>query len=122
MPLFRRCYLSIALLAGACPTAFAAAPAATKPAATTANCVPGEQNFWRDQGLTVKVSTKLQFHKPLQREKIEARVMGGVAQLSGNVSSAPQMAAAVRLVSQVEGVRCVMNNLRVGPPLPSVSN
>ncbi|MCW7538042.1 BON domain-containing protein [Aquabacterium sp. A7-Y] len=81
-----------------------------------AACRPGEASFFRDEALTMKVTTKLQFTKALMREKIRVKVTGGVAMLSGGVSSAEQIATAVRIARQVEGVRCVDNFMKVGPP------
>ena len=105
--------------------AFAAAGAsaqsrpAAKPAAPARACVPDEPSFWKDQGLTTKVATRLQFHKPLLREKVEVKVSGNVAMLSGNLSSQNLIQEAVRTASAVGGIKCVQNHLQVGPPLPS---
>ncbi|RYF42945.1 MAG: BON domain-containing protein [Comamonadaceae bacterium] len=112
-----------ALSACLAASAFAqASPAAKKRNAAPAACAPGEPAFWRDQGLTTKVATKLQFHKPLLREKIQVKVTGGMAQLSGNVSSAQQIRIAVGIASAVDGIHCVANYLQVGPPLASQPN
>jgi hypothetical protein len=117
-----RC-ITAALLACLAAGAFAQpAPAAKKRNPAPTACSPGEPAFWRDQGLTTKVATKLQFHKPLLREKIEVKVTGGMAQLSGNVSSAQQIAIAVQIASAVDGIRCVANYLQVGPPLSAQPN
>jgi hypothetical protein len=118
----RRC-ITAALFACLAANAFAqATPAAKKKPPAPNACSPGEPAFWRDQGLTTKVATKLQFHKPLLREKIEVKVTGGMAQLSGNVSSAQQIAIAVQIASAVDGIRCVANYLQVGPPLSAQPN
>lgn len=117
--------IAAALLAFLATSAFAQAPPAAakkRNAAPAKVCVPGEPAFWRDQGLTTKVATKLQFHKPLLREKIEVKVTGGVAQLSGNVSSAQQIGIAVGIASAVDGIHCVANYLQVGPPLRAQPN
>lgn len=82
-------------------------------------CVPGEASFWADQGLTTKVATKLQFHKPLFREKVEVKATGGAVMLSGNLSSQAMIAEAVKTASAVSGVKCVQNYLKVGPPAPA---
>jgi hypothetical protein len=102
-------------LAGA---AVAATPhkAAPKPAAARP-CVPDEPSFWKDQGLTTKVATQLQFHKPLLREKVDVKVTGGAAMLSGNISTQALIDEAVRTAAAVGGVKCVQNFLKVGPPL-----
>lgn len=82
-------------------------------------CVPDEPSFWKDQALTTKVAAKLSFHKPLLREKVDVKVTGGVAMLSGNMSSQAMIAEAVKTAAAVGGVKCVQNFLQVGPPLPS---
>lgn len=80
-----------------------------------AACRAGEPSFFRDEGLTMKVTTKLQFTKALMREKIHVKVTGGVATLSGGISSAEQIETAVRVARQVEGIHCVNNFMKVGP-------
>ena len=107
--------LLLALAAAASTSVATAAP--RKPAQAARACVPDEPAFWRDQGLATRVATKLSFHKPLLREKVEVKVTGGAAMLSGNVSSEKAIAEAVRTASAVGGVKCVQNYLRVGPPL-----
>jgi hypothetical protein len=116
----RRCVTPFMLLALA--TASHAAPprAAAKPAAAApapAACEPGEPAFWKDQGLGTKVSMKLQFHKPLMREKVGVKVTGGAVMLYGNVSSRAAIAEAVKTAAAIEGVKCVQDFLQVGPPL-----
>jgi len=102
-------------LAGA---AAAAPPHKTAPKPVARPCVADEPSFWKDQGLTTKVATKLQFHKPLLREKVEVKVSGGAAMLSGNLSTQALIDEAVRTAAGVGGVKCVQNFLKVGPPLP----
>ncbi|WP_041675755.1 BON domain-containing protein [Ramlibacter tataouinensis] len=82
----------------------------------TGLCPSGEARFWRDQALTVRLAGQLQMHQPLRRERIEVQVRGGVVLLSGSVSSPRQQRAAAQLAARVEGVRCVQNFMRVGPP------
>lgn len=81
-------------------------------------CVPDEPSFWKDQALATKVAATLPFHKALLREKVQVKVTGGAAALSGNVSSQAAIDEAVRVVAGVSGVKCVQNFLHVGPPLP----
>ena len=105
------------LLLAAAAAAFAAPPKpAAKPHAARP-CVPDEPSFWKDQGLTTKVAAKLQFHKPLFREKVEVKVSGGAVMLSGNVSSPSLVAEAVKTAAAVSGVKCVQNFLQVGAPV-----
>lgn len=94
-----------AVLAGTLAAAAQAAPA----------CKPGEPHFFRDEGLTMKAATKVQFNKALLREKIGVKVTAGVATLSGGVSTPEQIALAAKIVSEIEGIHCVNNFLKVGP-------
>ena len=112
MPYRRLIFLALAILSG---QAVAAAPV------THGTCRSGETGLFRGEGLIVKVSTKLQFTKALMREKIAVSGKRGTVTLSGNVSSASHVALAGRIASEVEGVTCVNNLLKVGPqdiPLP----
>lgn len=98
--------------------ALAAAPV------THGSCRATDTGIFRGEGLVMKVSTKLQFTKALMREKIAVSGKGGVVTLSGNVSSASQVALAGKVASEVEGVACVNNLLKVGPreiPLPGTA-
>lgn len=90
-------------------------PAAHKPAPA---CVAGEPSFWRDQALTTKLASELQFNKKLFREHVDVKVTGGAAILSGNLSSQELIDVAVRTAAGVGGITCVQNYLKVGPPLP----
>jgi hypothetical protein len=110
--------LAILLLALAAATVHAATPRHGKSATPAARpCVPDEPSFWKDQGLTAKVAAKLQFHKPLFREKAEVKVSGSAVMLYGNMSSPALIAEAVKTAAAVDGVKCVQNFLKVGPPI-----
>jgi len=101
----------------ACVVALAAPASAAQRAAqkVATGCRAGEASFFRDEGLSVKVATKLKFAKPLMRERINAKVSGGVATLTGGVTTQEQIALAGSLASQVEGITCVNNLLKLGP-------
>lgn len=75
-------------------------------------------SFFSDNAKSVSLGAKLQFNKVLMREKILARVTGGVAILTGNVSSQTAIRTAGRVAAETSGIRCVQNHLKVGPPLP----
>lgn len=112
--------LAILVLALAAGAVHAATPRRGKPAAQAARpCVPDEPSFWKDQGLTAKVAAKLQFHKPLFRERAEVKVSGGAVMLYGNMSSQALIAEALKTAAGVAGVKCVQNFLQVGPPIPN---
>ena len=111
------CLVLATALAPSLAATKAKSPARAASAARAAPaCTPGEPSFFRDEALTMKVATKLQFTKALLREKVNVKVSGGVAMLWGGLSSAEAVATAARLAGEVEGVRCVNNQLRVGPP------
>ncbi len=76
----------------------------------------GDASFFRDEGLSTKVSAKLQFNRSLAREQIDVKSSGGVVTLSGNVLSHDRIALAGKVAGDVGGVRCVINLLKVGPP------
>jgi hypothetical protein len=111
--------LALAGIAQAAPPKTAHKPAHKEAAKAPPACEPGEASFWKDQGLTTKVATKLQFHKGLLREKVEVKVTGGAVMLSGNLSSQALIDEAVRTAKDVGGVKCVQNFLHVGPPILS---
>jgi hypothetical protein len=78
----------------------------------------GDPSFFRDEGINFKLSTKLKWNKALMRENIQTKVNGGIATLSGTVSTLEFSRLAARLAAEVTGVRCVSNQLIVGPPPP----
>ncbi|WP_326542459.1 BON domain-containing protein [Pseudorhodoferax sp.] len=88
-------------------------------AKTSASCRPGDSGFFRDQGLGMKLASKLKFRKKLLSEQIDARVSSGIATLSGGVSSQQHIVLALNIASDVEGIHCINNFLRVGPPTPA---
>lgn len=88
-------------------------------AKTSKSCRPGDSGFFRDQGLGIKLASKLKFRKKLLSEQIDARVSNGIATLSGGVSSRQQITLALNIASDVEGIHCINNFLRVGPPAPA---
>lgn len=71
-------------------------------------------SFFKDEALGVKLSSTLQFNKALMREKIQAKVSGGVATLTGTVSSDEHAMLAGRLAAEANGINCVNNLLQVG--------
>ena len=78
----------------------------------------GDPSFFRDEGINMKVATKLRFNKALIRESIQTKTNGGIVSLSGYVSTAEHARLAAKLASDVGGVRCVNNFLVVGAPPP----
>lgn len=85
-------------------------------------CQSTEAGFFRDEGLRMKVFAKLQLNKQLLRETIDVHVNGGVATLSGGVSTEQNVSLAGKLAGEVSGISCVNNFLHVGPPTPPARN
>lgn len=83
---------------------------------THGTCRSGDAGFFKDEALAVKVSTRLQFTKALMREKIGVKSSGRVVTLYGNVSATNLVTLAGKTAADVEGVTCVNNFLKVGPP------
>ncbi len=89
------------------------APAAPKPA--SAPPPQGGGGFWSDQGLTLRVQSKLQFSRMWDSNSgIEVAVRNGVVTLRGTVPEQEDIAEAGRLAAAVQGVRAVRNELKVG--------
>jgi hypothetical protein len=72
--------------------------------------------FWRDQGITTKVASKLQFNRRLWRTGIQVETREGVVTLRGNVPSQGLIDEAVKITREVYGVRAVRNELKIGQP------
>jgi len=87
-------------------------------AKTASACRAGDSGFFRDQGLGMKLASKLKFNKTLLSEQIDVRVSSGVATLSGGLSTQEHIVAALNIAADVEGIHCIHNALRVGPPDP----
>lgn len=85
-------------------------------AKTRSACSPADSGFFRDQGLTMGLASKLKFNKKLLSEQIDVRVSSGVATLSGGVSTQAHITAALNIAAEMEGIACIHNFLRVGPP------
>lgn len=78
----------------------------------------GAGQFFKDEGVVLKVVAKLQFHKQLLRENIDVKANGGIVTLSGNVSSHELVTLAGKLAAEVSGVTRVHNLLQVGATTP----
>ena len=77
-------------------------------------------SFLSDQGLTMKVASRLQFNRELLTEKIDVRVVGAVAILEGRLPTSKLVDTAVRIARETGGIRCVINDISVpGKPKPT---
>ena len=70
-------------------------------------------SFFTDQGLTMKVASRLQFNRELLTEKIDVRVVGAVAILEGRLPTVKLVDTAVRIARETGGIRCVINEISV---------
>ncbi len=68
----------------------------------------------QDAVLITKVSMRVQYHRDLLLEKVEIAAHGGVVTLSGKISNQPAIDTAVKLASQVGGVKQVVNQMTIG--------
>jgi sporulation protein YlmC with PRC-barrel domain len=68
---------------------------------------------WSDASITAAVKTKLAGTSPATLLKVDVDTTGGVVQLNGTVDSDKTKQRATELARQVEGVRRVVNNLKV---------
>jgi hypothetical protein len=98
------------------PERTASASPAPAPKAEPAREEEPPTGFWRDQGITTKVTAKLQFNRKLWRTGIQVETREGVVTLRGNVPSQELIDEAVRITRDVYGVRAVRNELKIGQP------
>lgn len=99
----------------------APALAAQAPPAPPSEGGSGMGQYFKDEGVTLRVVAKLQFNKQLLREKIDVKTNQGIVTLSGYVSSPDLARLAAQLAGEVSGVTRVVNALQVGaaPPPPA---
>jgi hypothetical protein len=96
----------------------AAAPPAPVPPETQAKAEPApppEPSIWRDQGITMKVASKIQFNRRLWSSGIQVETVAGEVRLTGTVGSRAISDEAERIAAAVPGVLSVKNNLKVSP-------
>jgi serine/threonine protein kinase/osmotically-inducible protein OsmY len=92
-------------------TVAAAPPTATAPPASAEPA--REPSFFRDEGINLKVASKLQFNRELLKEQITTKVSAGVVTLTGTVSTQAKRELAEKVAGEVSGVVRVNNNLKV---------
>jgi hypothetical protein len=90
--------LSLVLSVGGCKSSTPAAPATD------------------DASLTAAVHSRLSGDGALSNEPIDSSVQNGIATLNGNVSNEAARSLAAADVSQIPGIKTVVNNLSVQPP------
>jgi hypothetical protein len=71
------------------------------------------RSAWHDATITASVKSKLAREKAATLVKVNVDTNGGVVELSGNVDSEQTKQRATELARQVDGVRKVVNNLKV---------
>ncbi len=104
----------IAVVAPAAPVT-PPAPAQPEPQAEPQPAPPPEPSIWRDQGITMKVASKIQFNRRLWSSGIQVETVEGVVTLRGTVGSQELSAEAERLAAGVYGVHAVKNEIKVSP-------
>jgi serine/threonine-protein kinase len=100
------------------PEPVAAASASPPVPAATAEASPPPPpppSIWRDQGITMKVASKLQFNRRLWSAGILVDTNQGIVTLSGTVSSKALAEEAERIAAAVYGVHGVKNEIQVTP-------
>ena len=95
----------------------APAPAPAPPKPASAPPAQSGGGFWSDQGITLRVQSRLQFSRSMWRSSggIVVAARNGVVTLTGTVAAHEDVAEAERLAAAVEGVKAVRNELKVGP-------
>ena len=91
------------------------APAQPEPQSEPRPAPPPEPSVWRDQGITMKVASKIQFNRRLWSSGIQVETVAGVVTLRGTVGSQELSAEAERLAAGVYGVHAVKNEIKVSP-------
>jgi hypothetical protein len=97
-----------------------AKPAAKEPerkvAAAGAEPAASGGGFWSDQGITLRIQSRLQFSRMWDSNSgIVVAVRNGVVTLTGTVPEQGDIAEAGRIAAGVAGVKGVRNELKVGP-------
>jgi serine/threonine protein kinase len=100
--------------ASTAPPAPAPAPEAA-PAPPPPPPPPPPPSIWRDQGITMKVASKLQFNRRLWSAGILVDTNAGIVTLRGTVSSKALANEAERIAAAVYGVHGVKNEIQVSP-------
>jgi sporulation protein YlmC with PRC-barrel domain len=71
------------------------------------------QKYWSDTSITMAVKSKLAGEKLATLTKVDVDTREGVVELTGTVDSTATKDRATQLARQVDGVRRVVNNLKV---------
>jgi hypothetical protein len=74
-----------------------------------------------DATLSTAVQNRLSADSALSSESVQSAVQGGIATLTGSVSSEAARSLAAADAAQVNGIRTVVNNLSVRQPAPAVA-
>jgi hypothetical protein len=74
---------------------------------------PEVRKAWSDASITAAVKTKLAGTSPATLLKVDVDTTNGIVQLNGTVNSDKTRQRATELARQVDGVRRVVNNLKV---------
>ncbi|MGH8681831.1 MAG: BON domain-containing protein, partial [Burkholderiales bacterium] len=94
-----------------------AAPPAPPPPKPASPPPAQSGGLWSDQGLTLRVQSRLQFSRSMWRSSggIVVAARNGVVTLTGTVPAREDLVEAERIAAAVDGVKAVRNELKVGP-------
>lgn len=76
---------------------------------------PPAPSIWRDQGITMKVASRIQFNRRLWSYGIQVETAAGVVTLKGTVETPVESAEAEKLAASVAGVLAVKNEIKISP-------
>jgi hyperosmotically inducible periplasmic protein len=76
---------------------------------------PPAPSIWRDQGITMKVASRVQFNRRLWTYGIQVETVAGIVTLKGTVATQAESAEAEKLAASVSGVLGVKNDIKISP-------
>jgi len=91
------------------------APAAEPTEAPAAPSAPPAPSVWRDQGITMKVASRVQFNRRLWSYGIQVETVAGIVTLKGTVQTQAEFSEAQKLAASVAGVLAVKNEIKISP-------
>lgn len=90
-------------------------PAPEPVAAAEPKPPPPAPSVWRDQGITMKVASRIQFNRRLWSYGLQVETVRGIVTLKGTVETSAESAEAEKLAAGVYGVLGVKNEIKVSP-------
>jgi len=93
----------------------APAASAPEPVAAAEPKPPPAPSIWQDQGITMKVASRIQFNRRLWTYGIQVETVAGIVTLKGTVETRAEYAEAEKLAAGVSGVLGVKNEIKITP-------